>query len=229
MTLIISRPTGGKLLMLSSSIVTSGLVLNLDAGNPASYPGSGTTWTDLSGNGNNAAMGSGRTYSSANGGSLVFDGTTNYAIVSLPSATSYNTFTYNVWVYSTNNSGYHTIIDQGNDTWFFGIFNGQLVTYNPNLNSGYFINTNQWYHVAITHVFGGPILFYVNGNLVYTSTNNSSNFTTSYFGIGGGVLSPTSADEIWSGNIAQASIYNRALSAAEVRQNFNALRYRYEI
>ena len=53
MTLIIVKPTGGQLVISSSSIVTSGLVLNLDAGNTASYPGSGTTWTDLSGNGNN--------------------------------------------------------------------------------------------------------------------------------------------------------------------------------
>ena len=210
-------------------IVTDGLVLALDAGNTKSYPGSGTTWTDLSGNRNNAVLGNSPTYSSANGGSLVFNGTTNYAIVSLPSVTSYNTFTYNAWVYSTNNSGYHTIIDQGNDTWFFGIFNGQLITFNPSFSSGYFINTNQWYNLGVTHVIGGPVLFYVNDNLVYTSTNDSTNNTTSYFSIGNGVTNPTTGNEIWSGNIAQASIYNRALSAAEVSQNFNALRSRYGI
>ena len=81
----------------------------------------------------------------------------------------------------------------------------------------------------MTHVIGGHILFYVNGNLVYTSTNNSSNFSTSYssFGIGAGVTSPTLADEFWSGNIAVAQIYNRALSAAEVLQNFNAQKARF--
>ena len=212
---------------ISSGIVTDGLVLWLDAGTKPSYPGSGTTWTDLSGNRNNGTLTNGPTYSSANGGAIVFDGVNDFAIASLPSVTSYNTFTYNVWVYSTNNSGYRTIIDQGNDTWFFGTNLGELITYNPNLNSGYVININQWYNLGVTHVIGGPILFYVNGNLVYTSTNNSSNFSTSYFGIGAGVTSPTLADEVWSGNIAVAQIYNRALSASEVLQNYNAQKARF--
>jgi hypothetical protein len=212
---------------ISSGILTDGLVLWLDAGIAPSYPGSGTAWTDLSGNKNNGTLTNGPTYSSANWGAIVFDGGNDFAIVSLPSFTSYNTFTYNVWVYSTNNSGYRTIIDQGNDTWFFGTNLGELITYNPNLNSGYVININQWYNLGVTHVIGGPILFYVNGNLVYTSTNNSSNFSTSYFGIGAGVTSPTLADEVWSGNIAVAQIYNRALSAAEVLQNFNAQKARF--
>lgn len=50
-------------------IVRSGLVLNLDAAEPASYPGTGTTWYDLSGNGNNGTLVNGPTYNSANGGS----------------------------------------------------------------------------------------------------------------------------------------------------------------
>jgi hypothetical protein len=62
----------------SPSIVTSGLVLCLDAANPKSYPGSGTTWTDLSGNGNNGTLVNGPTYSSVNGGSIVFDGSNDY-------------------------------------------------------------------------------------------------------------------------------------------------------
>ena len=82
----------------SPRIVTNGLVLALDAANIKSYPGSGTTWTDLSGIGNNGTLTNGPTYSSANGGSLVFNGTDNY--VSLP-ANSINTnadLTLNYWV-----------------------------------------------------------------------------------------------------------------------------------
>jgi hypothetical protein len=62
----------------SPSIVTDGLVLCLDAGNPKSYPGSGTTWTDLSGNGNNGTLVNGVGYSGSNLGSLVFDGSNDY-------------------------------------------------------------------------------------------------------------------------------------------------------
>ena len=66
----------------NSTIVSSGLVLHLDAGNASSYPGSGTTLTDLSGSGNNGTLVNGPTYSSANGGSLSFDGVNDYVSVS---------------------------------------------------------------------------------------------------------------------------------------------------
>ena len=59
----------------------NGLVLALDAANTKSYPGSGTTWTDLSGRGNTGTLTNGPTYSSANGGSIVFDGTNDYVVV----------------------------------------------------------------------------------------------------------------------------------------------------
>jgi hypothetical protein len=65
----------------SPPIVTSGLVLNLDAGNTKSYPRSGTTWRDLSGNNNSGSLVNGPTYNSANGGSIVFDGVDDYASI----------------------------------------------------------------------------------------------------------------------------------------------------
>ena len=65
-----------------SELVTDGLVLNLDAGDPRSYPGSGTTWTNMSGGGHNATLINGATYNNANGGSIVLDGGTQY--VSIP-------------------------------------------------------------------------------------------------------------------------------------------------
>ena len=62
----------------SPKIVTNGLVLALDAANTKSYPGSGTVWSDLTPNGNNGALTNGPTFNSANGGSIVFDGTNDY-------------------------------------------------------------------------------------------------------------------------------------------------------
>jgi hypothetical protein len=79
----------------------------------------------------------------------------------------------------------------------------------------------------MSHADGGPVLFYVNGSLVYTSSNTSINHTTSYFGIGAGIINPTTADEFWSGKIAQASIYNRALTASEVLQNYNVTKTKF--
>ena len=62
----------------SSNIIVDGLILHLDAGNSSSYSGSGTTWTDLSGEGNNGTLVNGTSYTSDDGGSLVFDGTNDY-------------------------------------------------------------------------------------------------------------------------------------------------------
>jgi hypothetical protein len=76
---VLVYPTAGGARLVTSDIVRDGLVLNLDAGNPASYPGTGTTWTDLSGNGNNGTLVNGVGYSSDNGGSLVFDGVNDYS------------------------------------------------------------------------------------------------------------------------------------------------------
>ena len=79
----------------------------------------------------------------------------------------------------------------------------------------------------MTHTYGGPILFYVNGQLVYTSTNNVTQHTISYFGIGAGITNLSTADEFWHGRIAQATIYNRELTAQEIKQNFNATKSRF--
>lgn len=213
----------------SPRIVTDSLVLCLDAGNAKSYPGTGTVWNDLSGNGNTGTLINGPTYSAGNGGSFSFDGSNDMVVVTLPSTISFNTFTYNAWIRSTSNTGYRTIIDQDNDDWFFGMASGQFISYDPNYQTGYYINMNQWYNLCMSHAANGPVFFYVNGKQVYATGNDSTSHTTTYFGIGSGVVGPTTPSEVWSGNISQVSIYNRALSAAEINQNFNALRGRYGI
>jgi hypothetical protein len=80
------------------NIVTNGLVLALDAANSKSYPGSGTTWRDLSGNNNSGSLTNGPTFSSANGGSIVFDGSNDY--IGITTGSGFNlgvNFTVQVW------------------------------------------------------------------------------------------------------------------------------------
>ena len=91
----------------SPQIVTSGLVLALDAANKVSYPGTGTTWYDLSGNGNTGTITNGPTFSNVNLGTIVFDGTNDY--VSIPSTSNFNNgnnITVEAWVLCTNWSTY---------------------------------------------------------------------------------------------------------------------------
>ena len=80
------------------SIVTDGLVLYLDAGNYLSYPGSGTTWTDLSSGGSNGTLTNGPTYSPDNAGSIVFDGVDDYAAVSCNLST-FSSLTVSIYTY----------------------------------------------------------------------------------------------------------------------------------
>ena len=99
----------------SPSVVTSGLVLALDAGNTKSYPGTGTTWTDLSGNSNTGTLISSPTFSSVNGGSLTFNGSTNY--VDCGNATNLQLYTGTIaaWIKaSSGNSSYRGIIVKQN-------------------------------------------------------------------------------------------------------------------
>jgi hypothetical protein len=81
-------------------VVTDGLVLALDAADTNSYPGSGTTWNDLSGNGNTGTLTNGPTYSSDNGGSIVFDGTNDYVPL-VNNLGDPQQFTIEFWAYPT--------------------------------------------------------------------------------------------------------------------------------
>jgi len=87
----------------NSFIITTNLVLYLDAGNNTSYSGSGTTWNDISGNGNNFTLTNSPTYTSSDGGAIVFDGTDDYASKSFASNSAFdfgtNSFTIGMWVY----------------------------------------------------------------------------------------------------------------------------------
>ena len=218
-----------------SELVTDGLVLNLDAGDPRSYPSSGTTWTDLSGNGNNGTLVNGPTYSNADGGGLVFDGTNDY--ITLPSNTSLapSQVTIEAWVLHTNSSqvtsfvgGYGDTGNQGywlgnnNSNWTFSIGAGGSNYYQL---AGPTYSSNTIVHLVGT--FDGSIMrFYTNGVLSSTyglSGNIQYSGVTPYIGQTTGL----STNRYWTGKIFNYKIYNRPLSAAEVAQNYDALRVRY--
>ena len=95
----------------ASGIVTSGLILNLDAGNASSYPGTGTTWTDLSGNNNNGTLVNGVGYSSSNGGIMTFDGVNDF--VNCGNSSTFNqtnALTLSTWVKINSLSSTNTLI-----------------------------------------------------------------------------------------------------------------------
>jgi hypothetical protein len=222
-------------------IVTSGLQVNLDAGNTASYSGSGTTWTDLTGNGRNATLVNTPTYSSANSGYLSFVAASlQYATVA--NIGSINRWTVEAWFRpSASLSGIVTSVVSNE-------FNGSILNFSLGTNraptsynlcagfydgawrttNGYAPTLNQW--VQVVGVYDGTtVTQYTNGavlnSLTYSGTPTS----------GGGIRIARRWDDtltstnFYSGDISVIRIYNIALSAPQVLQNFNAVRGRYSL
>ena len=224
------------------NVVIDSLVLYLDAGNTESYPGSGTTWTDLSGNGNNGTLVNGVGYNSGNGGSLVFDGVND--IVRIPHNSTQNpqNITISSWINLSdflNSFGRNPNIlgKGGNDGYRFrvnGGFNsspGQVVWFDR--GSENIIGTDSdlvlpgdWHFITVTGSSSG-LKIYVDDTL--RSSNSvpfGGNTTTADLAIGAAGAN-NDFNESFNGNIAQVSIYNRALTASEIQQNFNATKSRF--
>ena len=214
-------------------IVTNGLVLALDAGNPKSYPGSGTTWTDLSGRGNTGTLTNGPTYSSTNGGSLSFDGVDDYVNVQCASNTirAYNSTTQFVIKLPTYAGGQRNILSyRSANSLYIGKASGGIFCYYNTLSPSpaYTVGSiadNAIAHVAVTCDATNNLLStYINGSLA--GSESRTGWLTTYnttMTLGGSDI------EYLVGNFYQFSHYNRVLSASEIQQNFNALRGRYGI
>jgi hypothetical protein len=212
------------------SNVTTGLVLALDAANPKSYPGSGTAWNDLSGLGNTGTLENSPTYSSSNGGSLLFNGTSQRVLCGNASNLQITVGTISVWFNADNgNVSYNGIITKQN-AWGLFVKDNILVSYDwgngAERSTGITVGNSSWNYAAMTFTesLGTPsnnAIVYLNGVSVLTTTiKNFNNAVQVQVGDG-------NAGQYFGGNIAQASVYNRVLSASEILQNFNAHRGRY--
>jgi len=218
-------------LVHSPSIVTSGLALYLDAGNVKSYPGSGTTWSDLSGNGNNGTLVNAPGFDTANGGSILFNGTINY--VTLPNGILSGTgdFAVNQWVKSLSVGGTGTTFanySSGNlqiiyGAQYVGVYLGAAFYACSSTPCAYY---NSGWNMITALRSGTSIGFYLNGASITTgTTSNSIGTISASFRLG----TNTIGTEQFTGNIAVTQVYNRTLSETEISQNFNALRGRYNI
>ena len=230
----------------------SGLVLCLDAANSKSYPSSGTTWTDLSGNGNNGTLVNGVGYVGTNGGSLSFDGVNDYVEITnnnLYKFSNTQAFSLNLWIRCTATSGvpvmlafaltegrgYYFSIDVNllrTNAFFFDYWNGandsSFRGIQGNNNS---ITMNTWVMLTATSLSNSvnDMKVYQNGVLTSytnrgTATPSTINYDTLPMRIGA-----RGNGSYFKGNISQVSIYNRALSASEISQNFLAMRGRFGI
>ena len=224
-------------------IVTNGLVLCLDAGNSKSYAGSGTSWTDLSGNGNNGTLTNGPTFSSSNKGGIVFDGTNDYVNCGAGSSTDFNglkNMTVSAWLYPTAATATNSNVISKVWQWYMNFHTDRKIRFGFYHTGGAtvaYTNTaltlNAWYYSCWTYN-GTSCIAYINGisDNSFAMTNNlnyGAPYSASCNVLIGAEANFCSSPETryFAGRIASAQIYNRALSASEVLQNYNATKGRF--
>ncbi len=214
----------------SPQISLNGLVLCLDAANPKSYPGSGTTWTDLSGNGNNGTLVNGVGYSGDNLGSLSFDGVNDEVICTNNASVQITVGTISAWFNAnTGNTGVNGIIAK-QSAWGLFVWDNTLRAYDWGnsavRDTGITVGNSTWNYVAMTftETVGTPsnnAIIYLNASPVLTTTVKHSNHNVTV------QVGEANAGQHFGGFIANASVYNRVLTAQEIQQNFNALKGRF--
>ena len=180
----------------SPPIVTSGLVLNLDAANPASYPGSGTTWTNLISGGVNGTLVNGPTYSSVNGGVIVLDGINDYIDVPINlTNTNYTIMGAARYVVV----GGRTFSGQSNN-WLMGHWSSSTQNYYANgwvSGVGAGPSDTNWRSYATTgNVSGDSWALYVNGVLDAGPNSGGSNDVSGGIGMDSGFGSYSAGDRI---------------------------------
>jgi hypothetical protein len=241
------------------TIVKDNLVLHLDAANTKSYVSGSTTWNDLSGNNNTGSLVNGPTFSSANNGSIVFNGSTNHVNCGNSSNTrTFSQITLNTWVKfsgldyvgstgnlvgfmgkgapdgappTPNNGFFFTYDNRSNNSSFtytcFGNTAGGFAGGGNNFSNKSYIFANAvWYNITVTVNSSSIGSLFINGAQLGASNTfsglNISNTVNDFY-----VGRIEFAGYNFNGNIANSQVYNRALTATEVLQNFNATKGRF--
>ena len=230
----------------SPQIITDSLTIALDAADINSYPKSGATWYDISGNGNNAALANGISYSSANRGILQLDGTDDYiATTSVNTLGGISNHAFEMWIKSSGLGTGQSIgglycPDYGIITYIAS--DGNIVYYVYNTDAGYpgtylfslgtsGVNMfdNNWHHIVCTRGNGNPANIYVDGVLKVSSGNTGTwsgstiwSSMPTYIG-----NNPNNVGYLFYGSMAVVKLYKKYLTAAEVTQNYNAQKSRF--
>lgn len=221
----------------SPLIVTDGLMMYLDARNTRSYPGTGNTWFDLKGNINFTLQNSPPFLPNSAGGSIGFTAASSHWALSSNNLPLMTRFTVEVWHYYTGvNTGTSPVIITETYPGSTSQINFNLgaTTTSSDLRIGYFnggwnesgiytLTTNSWNHIVGT--FDGTNLrLYVN-KVNQVTTLNGGTPTSNTGGIR--LMRRWDNGEYWGGHLSTVKIYNRALSATEIVQNYNATKKRY--
>jgi hypothetical protein len=235
-------------------IVKSGLVLALDAADRNSYPTTGTTWADLSGNLYNSTLTNGPTFNSSNGGSIVFDGINDLGLINSANRlqfTNSQAYSISAWIFWTesstalgtifsyskstgSNDGYYLLLDNNvlkPGSFLFDYFDG--VNYNSIQGNDNVIPKNTWVNLCgtcVTNTGVNTFVFYINGKITLP-INRSTVIPPSSINYTG--LNPVVGNrgatelQMFKGRVSSVLVYNKTLSATEVLQNYNSTKSRF--
>ena len=215
------------------------LLLSLDASNSSSYPGSGTAWTDMSGNNNHVTLINGVSYSGSNGGYLIFDGINDYGITNNNFIINPASLTVSSWFNKTSsNATYNCAVHKGSDSsigqseYWMGVETSGKLTATIGARSGVGWAAGQtdidgglgsWWNLVATWD-GTTVKVYVNGQ--FNKQYDLSSYPSIVYPTRMGASSDGSNYQ-FPGLISNVQIYDRALSSSEITQNFNSLKGRY--
>ena len=215
----------------SPNIVTDGLVLCLDAADKNSYPGSGTTWYDLSTNSNDGTI-TNATINTESGGCFDFDGSGDYITIG-DLGTNYPDWTVSCWWVSDTTSENTMFHLSSNKNQGFTVWSSASMAYYVTIgavathtSTSHTWSTGRWYHLTLNHTSSTNVMLtYIDGVQVDSDTLDDiaahEEFDEVVIGNGG--------YGVWDGRIANFNIWSRVLTAKEISQNFNAQRSRFGV
>jgi len=237
--MIIQGVTLSNTIVYDSSFNSNGALLYLNAGDSASYSGSGTTWTDLSTYQNNATLTNSPPWTNVGTGSYFsFNGTNQFAPVTTSkmnvaytgkttmfairtvNANTGNAIYRNLFGGDGNNRNFNTYMYHvSGSTWQMQFSTGPNAPWAGPISASFTVTDNEWIIIAVTQTTGGVVTYYVNGQQIGTP---ATGVTFSQF-INSGIEAVARSDNYWRGDMGVCAIYSRALTADEIKQNYNAL------
>ena len=226
---------------LGPDIVTDGLVLCLDAADKRSYPGSGNTWYDLSGNNNHGTLVNNTYFDSSEKNSFSFDGVSDYINLGVrASLLLEQEETIIAWIRPTNIDGNRRARIGNRHSGFLTVY-GSRFAYEGMNNAGSWVNNaytasntveiNTWQQIAFTFKADDKAILYKSGYQIgeKSVTGSQTNLYVGAYVIGTETLGGWGTPAYFEGNIGSVISYGRSLSASEIQQNYKMMKGRYNL
>jgi len=245
---IVDNPNVGGLVegrpwVWDGSFINNGALLYVDAGQTASYPGTGTTWTDLSTYQNNATLTNSPAFTNVGAASYFsFNGSNQYAPVTTSkmnvaltgkttmftirtvSADTGNGIYRNLFGGSGNARNFNTYMYHiSGTTWRLHFSTGPTSPWAYSASESFTVTDNEWIVVAATQTTSGVVTYYVNGQQIGTPNTG----VTFYQFINSGTEAIARSDNYWRGDMGVCAVYGRTLTAGEIQQSYNSMKLRY--